>query len=104
MRRILTAYAEGYTSPKEIARVTGINYNTVRSYLSRARRRGLIKNIADVDVAEKRLLYLIHMVDEKYAQSVVTGRKDSFLEELLSELEYILRTVRAIKRYIEYVD
>ena len=104
MKQILTAYAHGYKSPKEIARITGINYNTVKVYLKRARQRGLIKHISDIDIAEKRLLYLIRIVDEKYAQTVVTGRRDRFLEELLSELEYILRIVRAIKRYIEYVD
>mgnify|MGYP001772530489 CR=1 FL=1 len=40
-------------SPKEISRLTGINYNTVRARLSELRRMGLVEKTPDGWVAKK---------------------------------------------------
>ncbi len=104
MKQILTLYNMGITSPKLIAQKTGINYNTVKEYIRRARKKGLIKALPEVDIVEKHLYYIFRLVEERYVKNKVYGERDKLIEELYFELEYILRAYKTARKAMEYIS
>jgi len=106
MRVIATLYTQGYR-PKEIAELTGINYNTVRSYISRLRKRGIIGVPNDLRAFEIRLGKVIRDIEE-YVVLYRLGKAEKsplvFLEETLRELKVAMRYYRAVRRHFEIVS
>ena len=96
--KILECWSSGIKSPKEIAKVTGLNYNTVCVYLKRLRDRGILTPMPATTAIRIRAEHVLSVLDRVLAEYTLSY---TIKRDLLNKARDDVRRIRDLAMELE---
>ena len=102
--KILNLYLRGYRSPSVIAEKVGLRPSTVKWYLWKMRRWGVLRPMSAVTALRLRLQYVLRVLEKARCSARLSGASAKELDEAVRELRYALKLVTSLERELERVE